>query len=318
VVASVHAGSLESLRRRLEHIAAGIRADWGVYVKFLTTHEEIALNADAVMDTMSVIKIPLLLELLRQTEEGGVDLDRRIVLETAHKRFGTGVLADLDDGLTLTLRDAATLMITQSDNTATDLCFDAVGGPEAPNRLMRELGLDSIEALGTAFDWFSALAGSIDAALGELSPGELFTAGYPAMSAAEREAARTAFHLGGGRQFGRATAADVGRLLELIHDGSAASPAVSAEALRIMRLQQHRSRIPRYLLGASCAHKTGDFDPFVANDVGLIGLDEGAPVVVVFLTARHRGVWENLEDGVARMAEGVWERALTLGDASGE
>src|SRR5262245_8553142 len=162
VITENRAASLESLRLGLERIAAGIRAEWGVYVKFLATGEEVGLDADAVMDTMSVIKIPLLLELLRQAEEGLVDLDERIVLDTRHKRFGTGVLQLLDDGLALSLRDAATLMIVQSDNTATDLCFEAVGGPEAPNRLMRELGLGSIEALGTAFDWFSALAASLD------------------------------------------------------------------------------------------------------------------------------------------------------------
>jgi beta-lactamase class A len=312
VISEGHASSLLSLRRSVERIAAGIRAEWGVYVKFLNTGEEIALNAEAVMDTMSVIKIPLLLELLRQAEDGLVDLDSRVVLESEHKRFGTGVLALLDDGLTLSLRDAATLMIVQSDNTATDLCFEAVGGPCAPNRLMRELGLDSIEALGTAFDWFSALASSMDSRLGELSPRALFAAGYPKKMPEELAAARAEYHFGGGRPFGSATAEQLGGLLELLWEGSAPTPAVSEETLRIMRLQQHRARIPKYLLGASCAHKTGDFDPFIASDVGIIGLDESLPVVVVFLNAGHRGVWGNLEDGVARMAEKVWERAIAL------
>src|SRR5262245_18162399 len=269
------------------------------------------------MDTMSVIKIPLLLERLRQAEEGLVDLDERIVLDTRHKRFGTGVLQLLDDGLALSLRDAATLMIVQSDNTATDLCFEAVGGPAAPNRLMHELGLGTIEALGTAFDWFSALAASMDPALGGLSPGELFAAGYPDRTPEELAAARAAYHFGGGRRFGRATAGDLGRLLERIWEGSAPSPGVCEEAVRIMRLQQHRARIPRYLLGVSCANKTGDFDPFIASDVGIIGLDGASPAVVVFLTAGHRGVWANLEDGVARMAEKVWERAVTLEGPNG-
>jgi beta-lactamase class A len=317
VITETRAASLESLRTRLERIASGIRAEWGVYVKFLATGEEVRLNADAVMDTMSVIKIPLLLELLRQAEEGLVDLDERIALETRHKRFGTGVLQLLDDGLALSLRDAATLMIVQSDNTATDLCFEAVGGPEAPNRLMRELGLGSIEALGTAFEWFSALASSMDPALGRLSPGELFATGYPEWTRDELAAARAAYHFDGGRWFGRATPGDLGRLLERIREGSAASPGVCEEVLRIMRLQQHRARIPKYLLGVSCANKTGDFDPFIASDVGIIGLDEGSPAVVVFLTAGHRGIWANLEESVARMAEKVWERAVALEGSSG-
>src|SRR5438046_10293777 len=101
------------------------------------------------MDTMSVIKIPVLVELFRQVDAGHLNLDKRIVLQTEHKRFGTGVLSTLDDGSSLTLRDAAMLMIIQSDNSATDLCFDAVGGPEVVNACMRSLGLTQIQATCT-------------------------------------------------------------------------------------------------------------------------------------------------------------------------
>ena len=84
--------SLEALRHRLQAIADGVRADWGIYVKFLATGEEIAIRADVPMDTMSVIKVPLILELHRQAELGLVDLERRLELEQEHKRLGTGVL----------------------------------------------------------------------------------------------------------------------------------------------------------------------------------------------------------------------------------
>ena len=51
---------------------------------------------------MSVIKIPLLVELFRQADAGTVDLEKRFILQTEHKRFGTGVLRTLEDGLSLT------------------------------------------------------------------------------------------------------------------------------------------------------------------------------------------------------------------------
>jgi beta-lactamase class A len=51
---------LSDLRYNLERIANSVRADWGIYVKFLANGEEIAVNADAPMDTMSVIKIPII------------------------------------------------------------------------------------------------------------------------------------------------------------------------------------------------------------------------------------------------------------------
>jgi len=303
-----------ALQRSLETIAAGVRAEWGIFVKFLDSDEEVAINAETPMDTMSVIKVPLLLELYRQVGAGTVDLDRRLTLGDEDRRFGTGVLALLDPGLTLSLRDAATLMIVQSDNVATDLCFDAVGGPDAVNRLMEGLGLHSIQALGTAFEWFRELAATMDASLATLSPAALYATGYPPQTPDERIEARAAYHFGGGRPFGLATAADLGRLLERIWRGSAADGAACEQVLRIMRLQQHRARMPRYLIGATCAHKTGDFEPFIANDVGIIEPYGAPPAIAVFLNSRHRGLWANLEEAVARMAEKVWERALSLAD----
>jgi beta-lactamase class A len=299
-----------SLEHALERTAAGVRADWGVYVKLLGSGQEVQLEADRPMDTMSVIKLPLLVELLRQVEAGTLPLDGRIRLGPAHRRFGTGVLSLLDDGAELSLRDAATLMIVQSDNAATDICFDAVGGPQAVNATMRSLGLETIEVLGTAFDWFSALAASMDPALGTLGPAELHAAGYPPLDADAMLEARHAYHFGGGRPFGRASARDLGRLLELLVAGEAVSASVSEQTLAILRGQQLRSRIPRYLAGARCAHKTGDFDPFIANDVGVVDAGGVAPVVMVFLNARHFGLWANLEEAVARMAQLAWRQAV--------
>jgi beta-lactamase class A len=303
--------SARALTAGIERTAAGVRAEWGVYVKLLRDGTEIALNADVPMDTMSVVKLPLLLELHRQADEGLVDLHQRIALRPEHRRFGTGVLSLLDDGLELTLGDAATLMIVQSDNAATDICFAAVGGPAAVNALMDSLALASIEVTGTAFDWFSALAGSMDAARGALGPAELFAAGYPALAPDELARRRAAFHFGGGPPFSLGSARDLGRLLELCLLGEAASRAACERVMSTLRLQQHRSRIPRYLIEAQCAHKTGDFEPFIANDVGVIEPNGSQPAIVVFLNARHAGLWENLEDAVARMAQLVWLHAVT-------
>src|SRR5471032_1952338 len=80
---------LDLLKHRLETISQGVSADWGVYIKSLDTGEEIAINADAAMDTMSAIKIPLLVDVYRQVDAGKINPADRIVLKTADKRFGT-------------------------------------------------------------------------------------------------------------------------------------------------------------------------------------------------------------------------------------
>src|SRR5215472_10045161 len=294
---------LDLLKAKLETIAHGVSADWGIYIKSLDTGEEIAINADAVMDTMSAIKIPLLVDVYRQVDAGKLDPAERIVMKTADKRFGTGVLRTLDPGLNLSLRDALMLMIIQSDNSGTDLAFARAGGPAHVTQTMHQMNLNSITATGTSFDWFRALAESGDPAYVTVTPEELFTRGFPAkLSDADVEK----FHFDGKHPFGLSSARDMGRLLEMIATNQAATEKYCKEMMRMMGLQQMRTRIPKYMDGETrVPHKTGDFPPYIANDVGLIETPAGR-VVVVFFSAHHRGYYSELEDAIARMSEQVW------------
>src|ERR1051326_3766253 len=165
---------IDLLKQKLEQISAGVSADWGIYIKSLDSGEEIAINADKAMDTMSAIKIPLLVDAYRLVDAGKINTSDRFVMKTADKRFGTGVLRTLDSGLNLSVRDAIELMIIQSDNTGTDMVFSRVGGPVHVNETMRQLGLNSIIATGTSFDWFRALAEAGDPSFARLTPEELF------------------------------------------------------------------------------------------------------------------------------------------------
>jgi beta-lactamase class A len=295
---------LDLLKHRLEIISQGVSADWGVYIKSLDTGEEIAINADTAMDTMSAIKIPLLVDVYRQVDAGKINPADRIVMKTSDKRFGTGVLRTLDDGVNLSFHDALTLMIIQSDNTGTDMAFARDGGPAHVTQTMHSLGLNSIVASGTTFDWFRALTEAGDPAYAKYTPEELFTKGFPdKLTDAEVEK----FHFEGKHPFGLSSARDMGRLLEMIATNKAASEKSCKEMLRLMGLQQMRTRIPKFIEDdANTPHKTGDFPPYIANDVGLIETPAGR-VVVVFFNAHHRGFYSELEDADARMSEQVWD-----------
>src|SRR5437764_4837010 len=294
---------IDLLKQKLEQISAGVSADWGIYIKSLDTGEEIAINADKVMDTMSAIKIPLLVDVYRQVDAGKINTADRIVMNTADKRFGTGVLRTLDSGLNLSFRDALELMIIQSDNSATDLAFFRVGGPAHVTQTMHELGLNSITATGTSFEWFRALAEADDPSYSKFSPEELFTKGFPdKLTDADVER----FHFEGKHPYGLASARDMGKLLEMMATNKAASEKSCKEMLRMMGQQQMRTRIPRFMLDdANTPHKTGDFPPYIANDVGVIETPS-TRVVVVFFSAHHRGYYSELEDAIGRMSEQVW------------
>jgi beta-lactamase class A len=294
---------LDLLKQRLVTISQGVSADWGIYIKSLDTGEEIALSADQPMDTMSAIKIPLLVDVYRQVDAGKLNPADRIVLKTADKRFGTGVLRTLEDGLNLSFHDALMLMIIQSDNTATDMAFARAGGPAHVTQTMRQMGLNSIVATGTTFEWFRALAEPGDPAYAKFTPEELFTKGFPEkLTDADVEK----FHFEGKHPFGLSSARDMGRLLEMMATNKATSEKSTKEMMRMMSLQQMRTRIPKYMDDdTNTPHKTGDFPPYIANDVGLIETPAGR-VVVVFFSAHHRGFYSELEDAVARMSEQVW------------
>lgn len=72
---------------------------------------------------------------------GDCDPSSRVVLPDNFQLNGTGVLRYLSPGLSLCLDDLAWLMTIVSDNVATALLMLEVGGPEAVNQTMADLGL---------------------------------------------------------------------------------------------------------------------------------------------------------------------------------
>jgi len=79
---------LARLQSNIERITRSVNAKWGIYIKCIETGEEIAINADETMDTMSVIKIPLMAEVFRQIEAGKFALTDRMTLKETEKRPG--------------------------------------------------------------------------------------------------------------------------------------------------------------------------------------------------------------------------------------
>jgi beta-lactamase class A len=107
----------------------------------LTTGQKYLLRADEVLPTASSIKIAILAELYRQAQQGKLKLSDLYTLQTADMVGGSGITSILTPGVTrLTLRDVAGLMISVSDNSATNVIIDRVG-MENVNALLDSLGL---------------------------------------------------------------------------------------------------------------------------------------------------------------------------------
>src|SRR5215208_8092523 len=137
-------GTRGHMERALDVIVAQAGGEVALAAMNLTTGEEIARNGDRSMPTASVFKLPLLVEVFRQAEAGALDLDERVTLRAEDVVMGSGILRDFGPGLQPTLRDLAMMMVIVSDNSATNLLLDRVGGPRQVNATMRDLGLPSI------------------------------------------------------------------------------------------------------------------------------------------------------------------------------
>ena len=293
-------GRVSCLRGEMEGIRRGFHGEMAVYMKNLSTGDEIALDADRVMETYSVIKIPIMVEVLRRAEQGDFSLQDRIELKAEDKRLGSGMLAGLDAGLRPTLKDLVTLMIIVSDNTATDMLADKVGRANV-TRTMAQLGLKKTSIEYSVLDDYRQWYRLIDPAQPLATPAEVYR--FPVDKYPKEKVDQASWMLNDDPHvyFGHSTAREIGVLLEMMTNGTLLSPESSALMLEILKKQRVNDRFPRYVRGAKIAHKAGDDQPRVANDAGIIWFQNQTIVLVVF-TARHRGTTSELHEAVARVA----------------
>lgn len=131
---------------------------FGVAAKHLGSGETIFINEHEIFQSASVIKVPILVELFCRRDEDGISLDEKIELTQECKVDGSGVLKELQPGTKFSLFDLATLMIIQSDNTATNMIIDLLG-PEPVTQRMRSLGLERTTLGRKMYDFEQAAKG---------------------------------------------------------------------------------------------------------------------------------------------------------------
>ena len=293
-------------RARIATIRDAFPGDMAVFAKHLPSGETLALDADTVYETFSVIKVPVMAEVLRQAEAGRFSLDDRVPFRAEDARLPSGILHVMQPGLQPTVKDLLHLMIMISDNSATDMLADKVGR-ENVTKFMRQLGLTRTEIKYSDLDWDRRWLGFLDPAYRDASGDRTLTFPFDKYSGEAVSAAFRRVIYETEIFFGRSTAAEMGRVFELIARRELVSRPASDLMIAILKQQQVRNRIPRYLEDAVVAHKTGDGQPWIGNDAGIIWIKE-APVVLVVFTGRHRGTTASLHEAVARIAAIVVDR----------
>ncbi|MBX3461545.1 MAG: serine hydrolase [Planctomycetes bacterium] len=184
-----------SLRQQLADRLAAFRGEAGLYVRHLVTGEEVALRADDVFPTASLVKVPILAALLARVDRGELDYQQKLTYTRDRLYPGEDLLGAFADGSEVALAKVAMLMITTSDNTASLWCQELAGGGAAIN------------------DWLA---------------GEGFAATRVNSRTAGREAERARFG------WGQTTPREMVELLARLHAGRLVGRAASEEMQRCL------------------------------------------------------------------------------------
>ena len=124
---------------RMAAIAARVDGVVGYEIVDLTSNERVAHLERESFPTAPAIKLAIVFELFKRAGDGRVKLDETVTLDRAKAVGGSGVLVHMGTP-TLSIRDYATLMVTLSDNTATNVLIDRLGMADI-TKGMQQLGL---------------------------------------------------------------------------------------------------------------------------------------------------------------------------------
>ncbi len=253
-----------SLQQQVESIAATHHGSVALFATQLATGKTIAFNADRPVQTASTIKLALLWETLRKVAQHQARWDEPLTLTATNDTAGSGILHLLDQPVTLTLKDIATLMVIVSDNTATNVMIDRFPIAQV-NADMAAIGLSSTVLYKK---------------IGKPATGPL-------------PADQPSFGLG------KTTPRQMAALMERIGRCNldlpntppvdpARATAACAVALGMLRNQFYRDTIPRHLEaldstdgGSGIASKTGSLDA-ARSDVAILAGRSGPMILAIY------------------------------------
>lgn len=266
------------LQSRILSLIGDIDGDLAVVVTL--PDAGILFERDSVepMESASLYKLAIMVELFRQRETGELSFDDSIVMLPDYFREDDGVYDSEWIGTSADLGSLLTTMIVLSSNVAAAALLARLGN-DAINQTMRDFGLHDTVIRWTPGIWAPAASGpSVEQGLPDN------TLRRPAtVSDQTGEGASSEHTTRADQALNVTTAADVAALFIMLLNGSVISPEASNEMLDLLSRQAVRDRLPRYLPdGTVVAHKTGNWDGLV-HDAGVIWAPDG-PIIVVVLS----------------------------------
>ncbi|WP_207434125.1 serine hydrolase [Sabulibacter ruber] len=248
------------LTQKLEALTKDFQGDVGIYVKHLKTGKTIAINADTLFPTASMIKIPIMVGMFDKIERGEIDPKATLRYRDSLYYAGEDIVGNFKDSSTVALSKIQMLSITTSDNTGS-------------------LWLQQLAGTGTAINAWLEKNGFVYTRMNSRTPGR-----------------RPNWEKYG---WGQTTPREMATLVTMIRDGKAVSPAASERMYRNMgRIYfdgEALSQIPPYVHTAS---KSGAVNRS-RSEVVLVNAPHGDYVFCIITKNQQDENWEYNNAGYA-------------------
>ena len=309
--------------------------DIGYSIIHIPTSAKLSNQGTKQYPLASVFKVPVLIETCLQLQDNVLpfNVDKQLTIKKEDFCIGSGDLIDAPVNSKITLDKALTLMITISDNTATDMIVHLIGAGNI-HRLMRDLNLnDNYIFMSNRQAWLICLGkGSliksdnpdeIASTWKQLTPRQrlalakeveednknLSKSQFQALE--DRSGAKYTFtqqrHVAETVD-NQSSPDDFSMLLAKLWRQEILAPDWTDYALSILAAQEYNSRIPRYLpKGTKTYHKTGTISG-VVNDSGIIISKRGNPLAItVFVKNVGCGQNSRASQAIGHLSKIAWD-----------
>lgn len=270
--------SMDKLQTRLQNqIKAFPQATVAVAYQNLSNHDVLFINEKEMMHAASTMKVPVMIEVFKQADEGKIDLRDSLLVKNEFRSIVDSSLYSMDIGedsdesiynrigQKMSVYDLTYQMITVSSNLATNLLIDLVGANNVM-QTMAEIGAHNIRVLRGVEDMKAYQAGLNNTT----------------------------------------NAYDLMLIISAIAKKTIVTPAACDQMLEILSQQKFREKIPGLLpADVRVANKTGSITA-IDHDCAIVYPPDGNPYVLIVLT---KGIedHEQAHKLIARISKIIYE-----------
>lgn len=227
-------------QKYLDDRIKALKGKIGFYYENLVTGETLCHNEGERFEAASVIKIPIFMYTAKLVSEGKLSWSQKVQVKDEDKKPSCGALLSLTGDLEVDIDSLCKLMITLSDNTATNILMRVCGIENIQNWLQKDMGFTSTQLKRELF---------------ETNPDRINLTNYIGPK-------------------------EIGILLKLIYNREFISEEISQKIEDTLLLQQIRHKIPGYIgRKKKIANKTGE-DGNTTHDAAIVFAGEPFVLVV--------------------------------------